>query len=203
DYVPGAICQLEMHPNGEITFPFISKGIADLHPTLTPEKLKNNPGMIFKVIHDDDLVSVQESMHASFLNLTAWKTEYRVISGNGKILWLWINANPERKNDGTVVWYGTIEDITEKKEYIKALEGILFDISHVIRKPVTTMLGLINAFQIEDLDEKRLKECLGYIQTVAKEMDEYTKALTEKYFEISLNFSNPKTISKVQLEQLN
>jgi hypothetical protein len=50
------------------------------------------------------------------------------------------------------------------------------------------MIGLTNAIQIDNLDEDKLKKCIGYIKTVSKEMDENTRKLTEKYFEISLKF---------------
>ena len=131
-----------MNPKGGYVVCFCSKGIADLYPGLTINELLENAKNLFKFIHPDDLKTVQKSMNESFLDLSTWSVEYRVINHNDKITWLWANANPERKDDGTVVWYGTFEDITEKKEYIKGLEDILFDISHVMRKPVTTMLGL-------------------------------------------------------------
>ncbi|MEO6330559.1 MAG: PAS domain-containing protein [Ginsengibacter sp.] len=184
DRSPGAIYQLEMNTDGDISFAFISKGIADLHPKLTIDELTKNPKILFKVIHPDDLHAVKKSMDESFLRLSPWSVEYRVVRDNNKITWLWANANPERKEDGTVAWYGTLEDITDKKEYIQGLEDILFDISHVMRKPVTTMIGLVNNIQTENLNQDRLKKSIQYIKIVSIEMDDYTKKLTEKYFEI-------------------
>lgn len=184
DRSPGAIYQLEMDADGDISFAFISKGIAYMHPQLTIEKLTMNAKILFEVIHPDDVQAVKKSMNESFLNLTLWSIEYRVVADNNKITWLWANANPERKDDGTVAWYGTLEDITDKKEYIKGLEDILFDISHVMRKPVTTLIGLANNIQKENLEQSSLKKSIQYIKTVSVEMDDYTKKLTEKYFEI-------------------
>lgn len=186
DHVPGAIYKLRMTRSGERSFTFVSKGVVGLHPDLTAEKLTGNPELLFQIIHPDDRDMVKESLNDSFLNLGAWNIEYRIMWDKGKIRWLWNNANPERRDDETVVWYGTIEDITEKKEYIRGLEEILFDISHVIRKPVVTMVGLTNSIRTEDIDRQKLQKYIKYLKVVSKEMDDYTRELTEKYFDISL-----------------
>ena len=190
DQVPGAIYQFEMTPNGEMSFPFVSEGITTIHPSLDPKKLKDNPEILFDVIHPDDVVSVRKSVQTSFLNLTIWRIEYRVVSDDGNISWYWGNAKPEKQNDGTVVWYGTFQDITERKEYTKTLEQILFDISHVMRRPVTTMLGLTAVFQIDELDKESLKECIDHMKTVSEEMDKYTQKLNQYYSEIRLKYTD-------------
>lgn len=97
------------------------------------------------------------SLQESFTNLTNWNVEYRVISDTGSISWHWAHAKPERKPDGTVVWYGSFQNITERKEYIKTLEQLLFEISHGMRKPVASMLGLTAAIEKEDVDVDTLK----------------------------------------------
>ena len=183
DQAPGAIFQLEMPPNGKMSFVFVSKGITAIHPSLNPEVLKENAAIAYTVVHPDDLEAVKESLQASCLNLTNWSIEYRVILDNGNTCWHWANAKPERKDDGTVVWYGTFQDITERKEYIKTLEQILFDISHVMRRPVATMLGLTAAIAEDDMDEKTLREFTGYIKTVSEEMDTYIRKLNADYNE--------------------
>jgi len=183
DQAPGAIFQLELPLNGKMSFVLVSKGITAIHPDLNPEALKENAAIAYTVVHPDDLEAVKESLQASCLNLTNWSIEYRVILDNGNTCWHWANAKPERKDDGTVVWYGTFQDITERKEYIKTLEQILFDISHVMRRPVATMLGLTAAISEDDMDEKTLREFTGYIKTVSEEMDTYIRKLNVDYNE--------------------
>jgi PAS domain S-box-containing protein len=198
DQAPGAIYQLEMSPDGRISFPFISKGFTDIHPNLDPEELKHNAEVAFSVVYPDDLELVKESLQESFLNLTKWSIEYRVFSHDGSICWHWANAKPERKEDGTVVWYGTFQDITERKEYIKTLERILFDISHVMRRPVATMLGLTAAIEIDSMDEKTLKQFAGYLKVVSEEMDAYIKKLNEDYSKTMLKVAGHNKGFKIQ-----
>ncbi|HEX8516825.1 MAG TPA: hypothetical protein VF868_11540 [Bacteroidia bacterium] len=109
--------------------------------------------------------------------------EYRITSG-GRISWNWVNAKPEKKPDGTVVWYGTFQDVTAKKEHLQLLEKILFDISHVMRRLVATLLGLTNAIESTELKKAELKEYTGHLHTVAREMDEYLKKLNTAYLGI-------------------
>lgn len=190
DQAPGAIFQFEMKPDGKKFFSFLSKGISDIHPNLSPQVLKENPLIAIDVIHPDDQSHVRESLYDSFTNLTPWSIEYRVILDDEKIAWHWSNANPEKQNDGTVIWYGTFQDVTVRKKYTKALEQMLSDISHVMRRPVATMLGLAEAFEIEtNLSESTLREYLTHLKTVSEEMDAYIRKMNKAYSKICLNNS--------------
>lgn len=181
DQAPGVIYQFEMSPAGEMSFTFVSKGIAKLHPQLSVEKLMQQPEIAFSIVHPDDLSTVQESIQVSFETLTLWNVEYRIVLDNGGISWHWGYAKPERKEDGTVVWYGTFQDITNVKEYEEALEQISFDISHVLRRPVSTMLGLTAIIEKEEMDEAGFKEYAGYIKVVSEELERFTRQLNEVY----------------------
>ena len=181
DQAPGVIYQFEMSPVGKMSFTFVSKGIAKLHPQLSVEKLMQQPEIAFSIVHLDDLPMVQESIQVSFETLTLWNVEYRIVLDNGDISWHWGYAQPERKEDGTVVWYGTFQDITNVKEYEEALEQISFDISHVLRRPVSTMLGLTAIIEKEKMDEKGFKEYAGYIKVVSEELERFTRQLNEVY----------------------
>jgi hypothetical protein len=190
DLAPGVIYQLEITPSGSISFPFISRGIETLHPELSVEKLNDNPELIYDIIHPDDIMPVKKNIRASFLTLSNWNMEYRVIADDGSISWHWAHARPERKEDGTVVWYGTFQDVTGRKEHIKVLEKILFDISHIIRKPVATLLALTNVIET-DIYEESLQEYVRHIKTVANEMDQDIRKLNATYAEIKVGIAGP------------
>ncbi|WP_340200337.1 GAF domain-containing protein [Ascidiimonas sp. W6] len=184
DQVPGAIYQMEISPKGKLHFSFVSEGLTNIHTNLDPDVLKNAPEKILEIIHPDDLPAVKESIQVSFENLSNWNEEYRVIQNDGKISWHASKAKPERLENGNVIWYGTFQDITQRKEYIRVLEKILFDISHVLRKPVATLLGLTDAIEEDNLDQASLKEYIGHIKTVSEEMDAHIINLNKAYYEI-------------------
>ncbi|HSJ66427.1 MAG TPA: GAF domain-containing protein [Anditalea sp.] len=190
DQAPGVIYQLEMSTEGKMSFPFISQGISIVHPYLDAEELKKNPQLAFEVVHPDDVPMVQESLFNAFKKLHLWDVEYRVVSDTGKVSWHWARAKPEKKEDGSVILFGTFQDITEKKEYIQTLEQIIYDISHVLRRPVATMLGLTDLIDLDQMDKDVLREMIDHIKTTTKDMDAYLHKLNKAYSEKQLKFFN-------------
>lgn len=184
DQAPGAIYQMEMTPKGKLYFSFVSEGLADIHPHLDPEVLRYNPEKALDIIHPEDLPAVKDSIKTSFRDLSYWHAEYRVIQDDGKVTWHSTRAKPEKLANGNVIWYGTFQNITQRKEYIRVLEKILFDISHVLRKPVATLLGITDAIEEDELDDDSLKEYIDNIKTVSQEMDAHIIKLNKAYSEI-------------------
>jgi len=184
---PGAVYQLEIAPNGKVTFPFISKGMTDINPSLNLEEVKRNPAAALKAVHPADICMVLRSLYKSYRNLTNWVVEYRVILADGQIAWHQSNAHPEKKEDGTVVWYGIFRNITDKKIYINALEQIIFDISHVIRRPIATIMGLTNIIELSNSKKSR-REIIAHFKTATMEMDAYTRKLNDTYLELKSGF---------------
>ena len=181
DQAPGIIYQFEMAPDGEMSFPFISKGVPEMFPGISDKLIKDHPEIVFSFIHPDDIAFVQESIRQSSEELTNLDVEYRVVLRDSSILWHWGNAKPERKNDGTVVWYGTFQDLTNRKEYEQTLEQILSDISHVLRRPVTTMLAVTSLIEEDNLNEEMIREYARNLKVISEEMDDFTKKLNNVY----------------------
>lgn len=182
DQAPGVIFQLEMNPAGQLSFPFISKGISKLHPQLNHEAIKKDPRLAFSMIHPEDQNDIRESLKKAMTNLQPWYVEYRVVSPEGKTEWHVGKATTELGDNGNIICYGTFQNITNYKDYQSTLEKIAFDISHVLRKPVTTLLGLTAMINSdEDIKNIDLKEYLNYIKMVSEEMENYTQQLNEVY----------------------
>lgn len=182
DQAPGVIFQLEMNPAGQLSFPFISKGISKLHPQLNQEAIKKDPRLAFSMIHPEDQNRIRESLKKAMSNLQPWYVEYRVVSPEGKTEWHVGKATTELGDNGNIICYGTFQNITNYKDYQSTLEKIAFDISHVLRKPVTTLLGLTAMINSdEDIKNIDLKEYLNYIKMVSEEMENYTQQLNEVY----------------------
>ncbi len=191
DKAPGAIFQFERRKDGSTCFPFISKGIKDIYPEVHAD-LALDGGPLFSVIHPEDLMDVQNAMDISEKNLSTYDTKHRNVMADGTITWIRVLAFPEKKDNGSTIWYGTIHDITESKEYEQTLEDICFSISHVIRRPVTSLLGLVESLNKQELSEESLNEYAGYFSRVAEELDAYTKKLGKTYNKKREQQSNSK-----------
>lgn len=80
--------------------------------------------------------------------------------------------------NGTSARLSIIRDITAENEYISAIEGknekmreIAYLQSHVIRKPLSSILGIINLLDMETIEDPDLKEFLSYLKISADELD--------------------------------
>lgn len=175
------ICQFEITDDGEIVFHFVSKGISSLHPRLNPETVKANPEILFGVIHEDDVRALRKALSESFSTLSEGSVEFRIVNVDGQIEWHAARWKAEKIDSGDVVWYGFFININNHVEYERAMEQIAFDISHVLRRPVTTLLGLTSVIEKEDLTPDKVKEYTRYIKVVSSGLEEFTRKLNHTY----------------------
>jgi len=66
------------------------------------------------------------------------------------------------------------------KEQNKRLQEIAAISSHEIRRPVATILGLVNLFDKKHLDSPMNREIIGHIDTTAQELDSVIHTIVEK-----------------------
>ncbi len=181
DNVPGGIFQLKATMEGELFFEFLSSGIKEIISDVDFAESKTSLDAFFNQIHSDDLQSFKENLNNSIKNSTELRKEYRVKSGED-YRWHLVTAKPEKLTDGSTVLYGSFQDITHHVEYEKAMEEIAFDISHVLRRPVATLLGLTDLISSEKkITKNELLKYVGYINTVSRELEEFTVKLNQAY----------------------
>ncbi|MEM7297899.1 MAG: GAF domain-containing protein [Bacteroidota bacterium] len=183
DNAPGIIFQFEATSDGRTSFPFISGGIFNIDEGIDTEGLKRDAAQLRKLVYKKDFPLLVNSIIESAQTMQDLNIEFR-IRVNGKARWHLCMAKPEKTNDEMITWFGTLQDITNRVEYENTIEQISFDISHILRRPVTTLLGLSSVIEKdENLDEKKLKEYSGYIRSVSDELDNFTRKLNETYIQ--------------------
>jgi len=120
--VPGVIYQYKIYPDGRACFPFSSEHIKEIYE-VKPNEVLENADTVMKRLHPDDYDGVVNTIMYSKEHLTKWEDEYRVILPERGERWVKGIANPEKLEDGSVLWHGYIFDITEnKKEQIRTQE---------------------------------------------------------------------------------
>jgi PAS domain S-box-containing protein len=112
--VPGVVYTYQYFPDGTNTFPYASEHIYDIYG-LTPDEVQSDASKVFARIHPDDISHVVQSITFSFETLTLWEDEYRVLHPRKGEIWVKGTANPTPQKDGSVLWYGYIFDVTERK----------------------------------------------------------------------------------------
>lgn len=127
--VPGVVYQYLLRPDGSSCFPFASDAIREIY-RVNPEEVREDATKVFEVLHPDDSEAVSNSIKKSAHELSPWNYEYRVKFNDGTIRWLHGNAIPKKQEDDSVLWYGFITDITERKK----LENELKEYTHQLKK---------------------------------------------------------------------
>lgn len=121
--LPGAVYQYQQWPDGRVAFPYASAAIQSIYG-LTPEQVKEDASVIFSKICSEDLPALALSIERSRQQLTVWQCEYRVRRDDGAIVWVLGKANPERMLDGSTLWHGYTQDVTETKQHYLQLEQV-------------------------------------------------------------------------------
>ncbi len=179
--LPIGLFELVISKSGALSFTFLSDGITKLHPEINLKDWLQDATVGFSVIHPDDIEGFQKALNSSVAEEKQLYYEYRV-KHNCEYHWHAINGNPIKQKNGETILYGSFTDVTHHFEYKSALEQISFDISHVLRKPITTMLSITNSLDLEDnLSHKEILQYSGYLQSISKELDEFTQELNRIY----------------------
>ena len=120
--VPGVIYQYQLFPDGHSSFPFASEGMYSIFE-ISPKQLREDASAAFAVLHPDDYEGIVASIEESARTLALWQQVFRVVLPERGVRWMLGEAQPEKLEDGSVLWHGYIHDVTERKlESIEAKE---------------------------------------------------------------------------------
>jgi len=155
-YIPGAIYQYLIKADGTSCFPFVSEGVQELLE-VSASQIKEDSSLMFDRIYEEDYDNIMESIRNSYENLSIWENECRVVLPEKKLRWIRGVARPEKLVDGSVLWYGYLIDITERKQ-VEAWNNYLS----------TAMVNISDSVMITDHEfnityiNKRAEELFGY-----------------------------------------
>jgi PAS domain S-box-containing protein len=119
--VPGMIYSLRLRPDGSTQMPYASGALSEIFD-LQPDDVIEDAVPIFSLVHPDDLGHVQATIAESARTLNPWRDEFRVRHARLGELWVEGHSVPQREPDGSILWHGFVQDITERKR----LEALLF-----------------------------------------------------------------------------
>ena len=130
-HIPGMVFQYRLFPDGNGAFPFASESVRTIYG-VTSEELETSGEGIRKLVHPEDWDRFFTSLKISRDTLKPWQVDYRICLADGQTKWLRVDAVPEPENEGTMIWYGFVTDITatmameqELKEYRHQLESLV------------------------------------------------------------------------------
>ncbi|MAD77489.1 MAG: PAS domain S-box protein [Rheinheimera sp.] len=183
--VPGMVYEFRLDNDGNFTFPYASDAIRDFY-RISPRDAKRDALPVLEVIHEEDREGMLQSIYQSAESMTPWRHEYRVVTEQGTIRWLFGNAIPERDAQG-VSWSGFITDISQRKSaeqkmhqlaYYDGLTGLYNrrKIQKCLQELCAKEAGEQRAVVLIDVDHfKRVNDTLGH-----KAGDELLRQVAER-----------------------
>ena len=111
--IPGVVYERVLHPDGGISFPYVSAGLRETHG-LDPKEVMRDPAAWRATTHPDDRERLEKSNAESIEKLEDWNLEYRIVARDGTTKWLRGTSHVRRDATGDVVWDGVLLDITEE-----------------------------------------------------------------------------------------
>lgn len=150
--------------------------------------IKNNSWS--KKIHSEDLDEVWSSFEKTLDNQKKnhWSKEYRILAENGTIFYMLDRCFILRSKDGTPQRaIGSALDITTAQQQLKrikkqneSLREIAWLQSHVIRAPLSRIMGLVYFARNQDEEEISKEEIFDMIATSAQELDQVVHKIIDK-----------------------
>ncbi len=112
--LPGVIYEYEEIGENPHQFRYISQGCEEMFG-FTPEEIMADASLLERRIHPEDVLGFRDTTLSSEFEAKNWEWQGRIII-NGVEKWIKGKSNPTKLSDGTIVRYGLLLDITEKKE---------------------------------------------------------------------------------------
>lgn len=128
---PGAIYQRLMDAEGNISYPFISRGIKEIIG-VEAEEVVESPELLMEIVSFEVRSRIREAIEMSAREMTPFEIEAPVFSSTGHQVWLRSVARPRPYPNGGVIWDGVFQDITERTLARQALQA-----RRMKRKPQT------------------------------------------------------------------
>jgi hypothetical protein len=175
--VPANTYQFEVLPDGKTNILFMNMGTDKFNYETNPDTAVNE---ILEAIYEPDKLKFRETVAQAYKANELLSVHYRV-TFNDTIRWRWLRAAPHNGNDGSTIWYGASQDVTPIIDYITSIEQILFDISHIIRRPIANILGMTRLIKDAELDPDDMLEITKKLLHVFEQLDFYIRQLNIAY----------------------
>lgn len=132
---------------------------------------------------------------------------------NGEEFWVTLDIHPIRDNKGKVIKYVSVQtDISDRKKYEKELieknkeltksnfelDNFVYRVSHDIRSPLSSALGLLNLMRVEQLVEEDKNPYIGMLEDTLNTQDKILRDILD----YSINAREEVNYEEVNLKEL-
>jgi diguanylate cyclase (GGDEF)-like protein/PAS domain S-box-containing protein len=121
DNLPGLAYTFQRSPDGQGSFPYLSPRIEEFYG-VTPEEAQGDMAFLHNFTHPEDRPRIEAALERTAQNLSPCHIECRITPPGMPERWLDVRAVPERQADESILWFGIMLDITERKQANEQLQ---------------------------------------------------------------------------------
>lgn len=157
--IPGAVYRRTVHADESASYSFISEGVWDLMG-YSAEELIADPGKFSDNVHSQDREARERAIRHSAEMLERYDAEYRFVLPNGEAVWIRAIADPERLDNGDVVWTGLTLDVTERKRLEVELRRSRDKLEDRVRERTSLLEAANEALETEVAERRETEAAL-------------------------------------------
>ncbi len=194
------------------TIDFISKEIQNISGYPIEDLANNQLRSYNSIIHPDDRQYVRQVVNHALEEKQSFQMEYRILHRNGSIRWVMGRGQGVLGKQGKVKFLdGIVLDITDKKnierkikrqnEQLKKanleMDNFVYRVSHDLRAPLSSSLGLIEVIRNEH-DEENKDAYLKLMHDMLQKQDKFIQDILD----YSRNARLTPQITEINFEEL-
>lgn len=123
DHIPGFLYIFRRDIHGNFSLPYASAGIHQLYG-LQSKDIFNNAKALIDFTHQDDKSIITAKLNEAIHSLTEFEIEFRIFNPIQGIRWVKSISTPVKENDGSIIFYGVMIDISKQKQEEETLNFI-------------------------------------------------------------------------------
>ncbi len=174
----------------------------------TPQEADQNSHWWLNHIHPEDKLETIKSLKACLRKKkTRWDAAYKMLVKNGSYKHVYNRGHIIYNEEGKALSIiGAIQDVSVLKEreieilkQNNKLKEIAQISSHELRRPVTSILGLVSLFNTEDLSDENNRMVIAYLEQATQELDDVIHTIVAKTLEADHTIYN-KAVKRGKLK---
>ncbi|HQQ96202.1 MAG TPA: PAS domain-containing protein [Cyclobacteriaceae bacterium] len=163
---PGGLYNVITHLDGTSRLIFGSPKFYEM-TGLTEDEVIANPYVIDELLHPDTKAKVFEANATALETMSHWHEEFMILRKDGRTLHVEGFSYPNLEPDGSVLWYGLIIDITERKKAQQvqleklSLERDLYNLSELSPAAQLIIRQEVNGSMHAIFFSRKMRDILG------------------------------------------